>query len=57
MPASRRPGPLTLSEDERRALAVWAADCADRTLPLFETEVPLGPEARYEQTEGHCCVG
>jgi hypothetical protein len=32
----RQPGALTLSEDERRVLAVRAADCADRTLPLFE---------------------
>jgi hypothetical protein len=30
-------GPLTLSEDDRRAVAVWAADCAELTLPLFET--------------------
>lgn len=32
----REPGALTLSEDDRRVLAVWAADCAERTLPLFE---------------------
>ena len=32
----RRPGALTLSEDDRRTLAVWAADCAERTLSLFE---------------------
>ncbi len=32
----RQPGALTLSEDDRRVLAVWAADCAERTLPLFE---------------------
>ena len=33
-------GPLTLSEDDRRALAVWAADCAERTLSLFEVRAP-----------------
>jgi hypothetical protein len=27
----RRPGALTLSEDDRQVLAVWAADCAERT--------------------------
>lgn len=32
----RQPSRLTLSEDDRRVLAVWAADCAERTLSLFE---------------------
>jgi hypothetical protein len=36
----RRPGALTLSEDDRRVLATWAADCAERTLPLFEAQAP-----------------
>lgn len=36
----REPGALTLSEDDRRVLAVWAADCAERTLPLFESRAP-----------------
>ena len=36
----RKPGSLTLSEDDRRVLAVWAADCAQRTLSLFETQAP-----------------
>ena len=36
----RLPGALTLSEDERRVLAAWAADCAERTLPLFEARAP-----------------
>lgn len=30
----------TLSEAERRILAVWAADCAERVLPAFEAEAP-----------------
>jgi len=34
----REAGRLTLSEDDRRVLAVWAADCADRTLALFEAQ-------------------
>ena len=36
----REPGALTLSEDDRRVLAVWAADCAERTLPVFEARAP-----------------
>ncbi len=36
----REPRALTLSEDDRRVLAVWAADCAERTLPLFEAHAP-----------------
>jgi hypothetical protein len=30
----------TLSEDERRTVAAWAADCVERVLPLFEAEAP-----------------
>lgn len=29
-----------LSEAERRIVAAWAADCAERVLPLFEAEAP-----------------
>jgi hypothetical protein len=36
----RQPGALTLSEDDRRVLAVRAADCAERTLSLFEAQAP-----------------
>jgi hypothetical protein len=32
--------PQTLSDDERRIVAVWAADCAERVLGLFEAEAP-----------------
>jgi Imm-5 like putative immunity protein len=32
--------PQTLSEAERRIVAVWAADCAERVLALFEAEAP-----------------
>ncbi len=32
--------PQTLSEAERRTVAVWAADCAERALRLFEAEAP-----------------
>lgn len=37
MPEASEPGRLTLSEHDRRILAGWAADCAERTLSLFET--------------------
>jgi len=30
----------TLSEADRRLVAAWAADCAERVLPLFEAEAP-----------------
>ena len=32
--------PQALSEAERRIVAVWAADCAERVLGLFESEAP-----------------
>jgi hypothetical protein len=32
--------PQTLSADDRRIVAAWAADCAERVLDLFETEAP-----------------
>jgi hypothetical protein len=33
-----QPGRLTLSEDDRRVVAVWAATCAEKALPLFEAQ-------------------
>lgn len=42
----RQPGALTLSEDDRRVLAVWAADCAERTLSLFEAQSPTDSRPR-----------
>lgn len=32
--------PQTLSEADRRIVAVWAADCAERVLELFEAAAP-----------------
>ena len=32
--------PQTLSEADRRTVAAWAADCAERVLGLFESEAP-----------------
>lgn len=42
----RQPGALTLSEDDRRVLADWAADCAERVLPLFERQAPSDTRPR-----------
>lgn len=36
----------TLTEADRRIVALWAADCAERVLPLFELEVPDDDRAR-----------
>ncbi|GAA2231501.1 hypothetical protein N1031_07795 [Herbiconiux moechotypicola] len=38
--------PQTLSEADRRLVAAWAADCADRMLPLFEAEAPADDRPR-----------
>jgi hypothetical protein len=38
--------PQGMSEVDRRAVAVWAADCAERVLPLFEAEAPDDARAR-----------
>ncbi|MBI5160439.1 MAG: hypothetical protein HY996_03340 [Micrococcales bacterium] len=35
-----------LSETERRLVALWAADCAERVLPLFEAEAPRDERVR-----------
>jgi hypothetical protein len=42
----RQPGALTLSEEDRRVLARWAADCAERVLPVFESQAPMDPRPR-----------
>ncbi|MFD9369406.1 putative immunity protein [Streptomyces sp. NPDC060020] len=31
---------VTISEEDRRQLGLWAADCAERVLPLFEAKTP-----------------
>lgn len=36
----------TLSVADRRLLALWAADCAERVLPLLEAETPTDNRAR-----------
>ncbi|WP_432545331.1 putative immunity protein [Kineococcus sp. SYSU DK004] len=36
----------TLSDEDHRLLALWAADCAEHVLPLFEDENPSDPRPR-----------
>src|SRR4051794_12743370 len=36
----------TLSEADRRRVGAWAADCAERVLPVFEAEAPDDDRAR-----------
>lgn len=36
----------TLSEADRRLVAAWAADCAERVLPIFEAAAPDDPRPR-----------
>lgn len=38
--------PQALSETERRIVATWAATCADRWLPVFESEAPTDGRPR-----------
>jgi len=38
--------PQTLSEADRRLVAAWAADCAERVLGLFEAEAPADERPR-----------
>jgi hypothetical protein len=38
--------PQTLSLEDRRLVAGWAADCAERVLPLFESEAAGDDRAR-----------
>jgi hypothetical protein len=43
---ARGHGALTLTEDDRRVLAAWAADCAERTLAVFERQAPRDSRPR-----------
>lgn len=36
----------TLTDEDHRLLALWAADCAEHVLPLFGTECPDDPRPR-----------
>jgi len=45
------PGWMTLSEEDRRLVGLWAADCAERVLSLFEAKAPADTRPR-EAIEG-----
>lgn len=47
----------TLSETDRRLVAAWAADCAERVLGLFEAENPTDdrPRAAIARTRAFAC--
>lgn len=38
--------PQTLSEEDRRVVSGWAADCAERVLGIFEAQAPGDPRPR-----------
>jgi hypothetical protein len=40
------PNGMTLSDEERRLIGRWAADCAERVLPLFEAKAPSDTRPR-----------
>ena len=40
------PSPQALSEADRRLVAAWAADCAERVLSIFESEAPADDRPR-----------
>src|SRR5262245_60974629 len=42
---------MTLSEEDRRLVGFWSADCAERVLPLFEAKAPSDTRPR-EAIEG-----
>ena len=37
---------IALTNDDRRQIGLWAADCAERVLPLFEAEAPTDRRPR-----------
>ena len=51
-----KPEPITLSVEDRRLIALWAADCAERVLPLFESKSPADGRPR-EAIEGSRIFG
>ena len=39
-------GPMTLTEEDLRLVGLWAAECAERVLPLFESKAPTDVRPR-----------
>jgi len=49
--ADHDPGSMTLTEEDLRLVALWASDCAERVLPLFEAKAASDTRPR-EAIEG-----
>src|SRR5690349_21174672 len=47
----QEPGGMILCEQDRRLIGLWAADCAERALPVFEAKAPSDTRPR-EAIEG-----
>ena len=45
------PGSIALNDEDRRVIGLWAADCAERVLPLFEARASSDTRPR-EAIEG-----
>ena len=41
-----KPGGMTVSDEDLRLVGLWAADCAERVLPLFEAKAPADARPR-----------
>lgn len=48
---NREPATISLTEDDLRVMGLWAADCAERALPVFEARASSDPRPR-EAIEG-----
>lgn len=48
------PSPQTLSVDDRRLVAAWAADCAEHVLGIYEVAVPCDTRARAAIDQTRC---
>ena len=47
---------MSLDKDDQRLLMLWAADCAERVLSLFETQHPDDDRPRKAIEVGRACV-
>lgn len=54
-----KPAPIALSEEDRRLVGFWAADCAERVLALFEARAPsdLRPQEAIESVRAFASGG
>jgi hypothetical protein len=50
---------MTLTDEDHRLAGLWAADCAERVLPRFETEAPTDtrPRVAIEGARAFACGG